>query len=333
MRISRKKLLALARHEAESRAASGDVVSGYVIGSVAASEPLLGNTADIDLVLIHRHEPAHTREMVPLSDEVHLDITHQSSSLYQQPRELRVHPWLGPSMCEPAFLFDPEHFFEWAQAGVRGQFHRADHVHARALAFLDRAREMKAALRPGEAWLPAYLQATLEGANAAATLAGFPAAGRRVMLILEKRLKQLERPSLYEQFLHLLGVNERQAWDYPSWLSSWAKCFDQASRYAVDPELHPCRRNYYLKGLQALVEAGRTDVALWPLLFIWTRALQTLEMAGRSEAHRAPFEQSMQSLELTRAHHALRERQLEDFLDAVEAELEAWAERSGAWPS
>ncbi len=43
-------------------------------------------------------------------------------------------------MCEPIFLYDPQHFFELAQASARGQFHRPDHVAARAQAFLDLAR-------------------------------------------------------------------------------------------------------------------------------------------------------------------------------------------------
>ena len=39
MRITREKLIELARTEAERRAAREDVISAYVIGSVASGEP------------------------------------------------------------------------------------------------------------------------------------------------------------------------------------------------------------------------------------------------------------------------------------------------------
>ncbi len=330
MRIDREKLLWLARAEAESRAAESDVISGYVIGSVAAAEPLLGDTTDIDLVLIHRDAPIISREMVPLSDEVHLDIAHQPASLYSQPRELRIHPWLGPSMCEPVFLFDPEHFFERAQAGVRGQFHRADHVHARALAFLQRARDLKDALGQGGRWLPMYLRSTLEGANAAACLIGFPAAGRRVALKLESQLRTLDQGGLFATFLNLHGAMGASTWNLPGWLSAWAKCFDLATGNSRDPLLNACRRTYLLQGFQALAEAERPDAAIWPLLMIWERALDCLELAGISGAHRGAFEAVLCSLELADDDHANREQQLETFLDTIEAQLEIWADRSGA---
>ena len=233
-------------------------------------------------------------------------------------------------MCEPAFLYDPEHFFEWAQAGVRGQFHRADHVHARALAFLVRARELKDSLEGSGRWLPAYLRAILEGANAVACLTGFPAAGRRVALTLESRLTTLDQEALFASFLNLHGADGASAWDFPGWLSAWAKCFDRATEYSIDPQLHPCRRNYHLQGFQALVEGERPDAAIWPLLLIWERALDSLELAGVTDGHRDAYDAALHSLGLTAEHRAHRELQLEAFLDTIEAELENWADRSGA---
>ncbi len=141
MIITRAKLVELARREAEARAASGDLVSAYLVGSVAYGEPLLGGTADIDLVLIHAEDPATDREIVPLSADVHLDIVHHGRQRYAQPRGLRIDPWLGPAISGPVFLYDPQHFFEWAQAGARGQFFRADHTLARARSLLQAARD------------------------------------------------------------------------------------------------------------------------------------------------------------------------------------------------
>ena len=120
MKITRQQLIDLARHEVLQRTHQRGILSGYLIGSVVGGDPLLGDTADIDLVLIHRESVTPKREAVRLSHQVHLDISHHSKDVYMKPSELRVDPWLGPSLCEPIFLHDPEHFFEWAQAGARG---------------------------------------------------------------------------------------------------------------------------------------------------------------------------------------------------------------------
>jgi len=110
--IPRDQLVELARREVERRAANEGILSGYLIGSVARGNPALGGTMDIDLVLIHHHKPRAEREIIRLSHQVHLDILHHDRAFYRRPSELRVHPWMGPALCEPIFLFDPEHFFE-----------------------------------------------------------------------------------------------------------------------------------------------------------------------------------------------------------------------------
>ena len=236
MIITRERLIQLAQREVKRQAAVSDILSAYLIGSVARGEPLLGGTADVDLVLIHEHRPALEHEVVRLSDDVHLDITHHSRELYENPRSLRTDPWLGPSMCEPVFLYDPEHFFEWSQAGVRGQFHRADHVHARSLEFLQRSREANASLNGNGTWLKKYMQATMQGANAAASLTGFPAAGRRLTLSLERKTAELGQNEAYQGFLCLIGAAEIDSWNLPEWLSSCGRAYDAASKVTDNPE-------------------------------------------------------------------------------------------------
>jgi predicted nucleotidyltransferase len=74
VKITRQHLIDLARNEALKRADLNNVLSAYLIGSVASGDPLLGDTADIDLVLIHQGEAPSQRETVRLSHQVHFDI-------------------------------------------------------------------------------------------------------------------------------------------------------------------------------------------------------------------------------------------------------------------
>jgi hypothetical protein len=330
VRITRETLIELARHETEQRAAIGDVISGYIIGSVARDEPLLGGTADIDLVLIHQGHPPKTREIVRLSEDVHLDIAHHSRDLYSKPRELRVHPWLGPAMCEPIFLYDPQHFFEWAQAGARGRFYRPDHVYARALAFLKMSRQSASVLKLSDRWIKTYTRAMLEAANAVACLTGFPVAGRRMVLNLEQAVTDLDHPEVSEGFLRLLGVDVIQPNDTSEWLSAWTRIFDQASVLNSEPELAPCRRSYYLSGFQALLEAGRPDAIIWTLLTTWERSVHSLQSAEQAEMFLPLWESTLERLRLTSARSDARNEELERYSDRVEEIVELWAERNGA---
>jgi predicted nucleotidyltransferase len=330
VRITREKLIDLARRETVQRASRGGVISGYLIGSVAHGEPLLGGTADIDLVLIHDEKPPAQREVVPLSPEIHLDITHHSRDLYMNPRELRIHPWLGPSMCEPIFLHDPEHFFEWAQAGARGQFFRPDYTYARAHAFLRRARQLKAVLGVSNRWLKSYTRALLEAANAVACLSGFPQAGRRLTLSLEKTLEDLGQSTVYAGFMRLLGVETFNGWDLPKWLTAWARAYDDAVQNSDNPELTPMRRDYYLTGFQALADAGRPEAVVWTLLRTWEWAMHALDIAGGADHHQPSWDAVREHLGLQPISESSRVGELERFLDHIEELLEDWAERSGA---
>jgi hypothetical protein len=330
VRITRETLIELARRETEQRAAIGDIVSGYLIGSVARDDPLLGGTTDIDLVLIHQGPPPETREVVRLSEQVHLDIAHHMRDLYSQPRELRVHPWLGPAMCEPIFLYDPQHFFEWAQAGARGRFYRPDHVYARARAFLKMARQSGSVIKLSDRWIKTYTRAILEAANAVACLIGFPVAGRRVALELEQAATDLGHPEVYGAFSHLLGVNAIQPNDTSELLSAWTRSFDRASELSSEPEMAPCRRSYYLSGFQAILEAGRPDAIIWTLLATWERAIHSLKASDRASPFLPAWEGVLERLRLTPAGSEARNDELESYIDHMEEIVESWAERNGA---
>lgn len=328
MRITRQKLIDLAQTEVERQLQDGAaVLSGYLIGSVASGDPLFAGTADIDLVLIHRQPTPRARERRELSEHVHLDIAHHALERYQHPPALRVHPWMGPALAEPVFLYDPDHQFERIQAGARGQYHRPDHVLARAQAFLARARICAQEFAPPRPDLARYLEGVLAGANAAASLAGPPAAGRRVALQLRQRTEQLGHPELAAGFLALLGAESGTAWDLPSWLTAWARAWDAAEPNGRSrPQ---ARRAYYLSAFQAFAEDGQPAAALWPMLDTWNRLIEALPAQAAPE-HRPAWQDARARLRLSAAHAAERRRELDAYLDQVEAVLEGWGGEHGA---
>lgn len=322
MKITRERLLALALQETERRASQGEVISGYVTGSLAGGDPLLGGSGDVDLVLIHEGDPATEREFVPLSSQVHLDIAHRPRSFYRQPRRLRRHPWYGPEICEPAYLYDPTHFFEWAQAGVRGQFYRPDFIHARAQAFLRRGRRYTAAGRSEPRWLRSYLQGLLETVNAVASLSGAPAAGRQVSAHLAAKLGELGHSELFQRFQQLLGADQLQPRNLPEWVGAWARAYDQALAQAdSNAGLAGERRNYYLAGFQTMVEDGRGSLILWPLLYSWE---QVAHVNGTG------WDYLLEQLRLSDRFADFRLQALERLQDEVEDQLKTWSERVGA---
>jgi hypothetical protein len=318
----------LARSEAERQAESSDIVGGYLIGSVTDGDPLFGGQADIDLVLIHRLRPSVAREIIPLSNEVHLDIAHHEIGLYQQPRVLRIDPWLGPALYRPQLLLDREHFLEWAHAGVRGRYNRPDYRLRRAQTFLDNARGRPA---KGEGdWLAAYLRAALDGANAVASLAGHPAAGRRLVLRLQQRLLSLDQAGIYGRFLNLMGVEALHRLDAAKWLTAWARAYDAAALDNSDVRLAPARRDYLLSGLRTLIEDGSPQAALWPLLWSSAAIFRALNGRASSAEHLPAWQEIRQQLGLADGDRQRRLDLLETFLDTIEEVLHEWGDQYGA---
>lgn len=330
MRVTQAQLIDLARDEVDRRADGNGVLAAYLIGSIVHDQAILGGAADIDLVLIHASEPLLEREIVPLSDDIHIDIAHHHRERYAQPRLLRHHPWLGPAIYDPLPLYDPEHFFEWAQASARGQFLRPDHRLARAKAFLERARGIRAQLTSDRPWIASFLRAAACGANAVASLAGQPSAGRRVLSTLRAATQEAGYPEAYHDLLRLLGADLCGAHHLPAWVAAWAKAFDSLQDLPTETDLGPERRAYYLKGFQALLETDDPHLVLWTLLETWDRAVATLVAFSEAEDHLAPWEAARSTLGLTDGDAPRRFDELETYLDDREVTLETWSVHQGA---
>lgn len=328
MNIPREKLITLARTEIDRQVLNGDVISGYLVGSIVEGEPLLGGSADLDLVLIHKRRPAQKREIVALSDQIHLDIFHHPRSLYQRPRRLRTHPWLGPAIAEPLFLYDPQHVFELAHSSVRGQFYRTDFALARSHSLLRRTRDGLRRLPGSSRWLQQYLACLLEAVNALISLEARPACGRRMALIIERGLGQMDHPEIYEMFADLIGTASLEAAQISAWLEDFSRALSAAGR-DDGTDLHPSRHRYFLDGFRALIEAGHPHAVLWPLLTIWDLAIRELTEAAEFSEHLAPWISVLESTALMPERMALRQKALQVFLDHVESAVDDWAANHG----
>jgi len=333
MRITREALFKLAQDTATQRArADLSILAVYLHGSLLDDEPLLGGTADIDLFIVHNDEPALEREIVRISDEVHLDIAHYSRKRYRQTRELRLHPWHGPSLQGCKILYDPQHFMDFTQASVRGQFYRPDQVLGRVQPQVEKARQIWLSLTsargsPDCETVMLYLQAVELIANAIAGLSGKPLTERRLLLGFPQRAEAVGHPGLYPGLVGLLGGPTVDATAMRTWLPGWRLAIDTLPGGKTPPRLSPPRQPYYLRAFDAMLDSDQPLGVLWPLLHTWTEAVSLLP--EDSPAHE-PWKDAVTHLGLLGEAFPSREAALDAYLDQVEELLEDWARENGA---
>lgn len=331
--IERETLLKIAREAAAQRmAARRSLISAYLIGSVAANEPLLGDATDIDLILIEDADTPSAREVVRLTDQVALDVQYRSKADYANSKALRVDPWRGPEMCEPIFLNDPTHFFELAQSSARGQFHRPDHVAARARTFVEWARnELHLGVLPGAepsapVTLAALCRALLCAVNAIISLTAFPSAGRRLVMKLETAARRLARADVYDDFIALFArgpVGQAQA---QSWLADWSAGY-RAGQSTEDELIHPARRTIYERGFQAQIQADRSAETLWLMLYTWQACLKHLPSDSPHADQWIAFLEQLQMA--SPSDFAGQVKRVSAYLDLVAQAVEAWGSEHG----
>ena len=328
MRVTRESLIKIARETAQERAYNDkEIIAAYLTGSLANEEldPLLGGTADIDIIFIHKDEPKHRREFVKLTPDFHVDISHRAKVEFKRPRELRLDPWLGWEMYDPMLLYEREKFFEFVQAGLRAGFE----FNAPAPA-LQRSRTLLAhgrgiwrdLLEIGDMVTPRdvvkYMKSLFHAVNAVAELSGPPLQERRLMLEFAERAETAQRPGMDAALLGLMGASELDPETMRSWLPDWKLAYESASESSrVDQRIHHDRMNYYEKAILAILESEKPRAALWPLLQTWSLAVDVLpDMA--SNAWRSACGQ----LGLTAVGIEERVDALDHFLDEVEALLD-----------
>ncbi len=330
MRLMLESMIQIAKEAALQRADSNrDIVAAYLTGSVLDKDPFLGDTADIDLVLVHAQEPKARREIVSLSPEIHLDIKHNPRREYSHPRELRVHPWLGPEMYDPLLLYETGHFFQFIQAGLRDKFHEPVNTLQRARRNADHARQMCNGLQTpsesGPALVLKYLKAVNHAANAVAILNGKPLAERRLLLQFPARAEAAGRPGLAAGLLGLLGAPNVDFFALAGFLPEWEKDFQEAaSRPQVEERIHPARLEYYKKALEVLLSSQNPQALLWPFVHTWSLAAAVLP-----PDRQAAWQSACQQLGLVGEAFKEHLQGLDQYLDGVEELLEGTAAVNG----
>ncbi|OGO37266.1 MAG: hypothetical protein A2W35_00280 [Chloroflexi bacterium RBG_16_57_11] len=278
MRITREMMLKVASDTVarQSRASRG-LLAAYLCGSLLEEDYLLGGTGDIDLVYIYTAPVEAPREIISLTDEVHLDIAHYYQGDFRDTRSLREHAWLGPALITCRILYDPQHFMDFTQASVRGQFDRSDHIYKRASQQLDQARSIwlhyqTSRVHPGPEDVLAYLQALGYAANAVASISGKPLTDRRFLLQFPGRAEAFGKPGLHAGLLGLLGYPNLPEGTWSEWLPQWRSAYQAIPAAQASPRLHPARLAYYLSAFTSLGAGPQPETALWPLLRTWTMA-------------------------------------------------------------
>lgn len=332
MRINRNMLLKLA-NDAVERAAESDrsLMAVYLQGSLLGDHPLIGNTADIDLFFIHSDEVKVEREIIRISDEIHLDISHHSHNLYRQPRELRLHPWLGPSIYGCKIMYDPQHFMDFVQASVRGQFNNPENVIIRVRKQSDHAREMWEAFynnppQPNPQDASLYLRSLEHAANSVAGLSGENLTERRFLQNLPRVAEAAGKPGLYPGFLGLLGASSVDVAGLQSWLGQWREAYNAIPSDVAPGRLHPHRFLYYERALLVLLESESPHDTLWPLWHTWTQVISSLP---ENSAHHNAWQEAGEQLGVLGAGFTEKIAGLDAYLDLIEELLEGWAHAHG----
>jgi hypothetical protein len=334
MRVTRESLIGIAKDTAQERSFNDrGMIAAYLTGSlVGDTDPMLGGTTDIDLVLVHSMPPLVAREVVKLTPDFHLDIHHRARSEFRSPRELRADPDLGYEMYDPMLLSEREKFFEFVQAGLRAgfEFHSPSLVLARCRKLLAAARRgwiglAGAGQDAGPAQVLDFLRAVASAANAVAELNGGPLPERRFLLQFPARAEAAGRPEFTETVFNLLGASQVDAPALSAWLPAWGADFLAAAQdHKVYQSIHAARLNYYGKAMEALL-AGETPLtALWPLIHTWTLAAQVVDQHAAT-----PWQATCRRLGLLSPELGQRVSELDVFLDQIEVRLDEIAVASG----
>ncbi len=313
-----------------SRADLG-VLAIFLQGSLLSGDPLMGGTADIDLFMIHNENIPEQRELVRMTDDVHLDIAHHSRAMYRQTRELRLDPWMGPTIYWGKILYDPQHFMDFTQASVRGQFNQPDHILARARLQASNARQAWFSLQEhqGKTGIEEsyqYLHAVKNAANAIASLNGPPLPERRFLLRFPERAEACGNPGLSAGLEGLLSGSNVDIETLRSFLPDWVGAYQAIPEQSRPAKLHPCRFHYYLHAFEAILSGEHPQAILWPLVNTWTQAARLTPVETNAYSG---WVKASENLGFYGPVFGERLKSLDAYLDQVEEILDDWGTRNG----
>lgn len=333
MRITRDLLIKAAKTLVQQRTLRDKtILCVYLTGSVIDDLPLLGGTADIDLIFVHETPPPQPREIIRLTPDVHLDLAHHDQSIYNQPRELRVDPWVGSYLLkDPIVLHATQHWFEYIQATVNASFYQPETILLRALPMAERARQtwldFQLGLQepfPQRIWM--YLQSVEQAANSLAVLEGPPLTERRFLLQFPARVSELGYPGMAAGLVDLIAPNMPDRSTLEDWVADWKKTLSKIGQLSNCPiGLHPYRHDYYTRAVEALLD-DEPAAAIWILLHTWTRAIVSFKPDQESLDQ---WTSCLTELGIYGDYFQQCMRTFDQFLDQVEEIIEKWANQAG----
>ena len=332
MRINRDVLIKMAHETVDERVQTNhSLLAAYLHGSLLYGDPFIGGAADVDIVLIQNETSPHAREIVPLTDDIHLDIAIHDESEYQKPRNLRVHPWLGSTLFDAKILYDPRHKMDFIQAGVRGMFHRPEFAMQRSLPQVEHARQIwmgfQSKVFESEAEnISTYLKGLEHAVNGIALLSGPPLTERRFLLNLPERADEVGKPELYARVLSLLGSPNVKAEEIKLWLVDWEKAFEAIPDSNRPQRLQPERKGYYLKAMKSILDSEHPMNVLWLLLKTWVLVISCLP---KDQQTATIWNQAMHQLGLNGPGFKERLEEFDAYLDLVEETVEGWGGEQG----
>lgn len=329
MRITRSSLYNLARDTAAIRFRQDhDLVCIYLTGSMLLENPLLGGTTDIDLIFVHAKEPSLSREIQKLSDEVTLDIAHLPQTVFQQPRHLRMDPWIGSYLCEnPIILQENQHWFEFTQASVSAHFYAPETILARVKPLAEKARKSWLNLhskdhdnRPSDIF--DYLKAVEWAVNSVVCLYGSPLTERRFLMDFPTLAQKVNHPDLAHLVNSLVMNSPLQEGFWNTWLPIWKETLVQAGKNENCPaKLLPARQLYYTKACEILQD-DNPAAALWIMARTWSLASCALPASKKWSAF-------CEQIGLDSSGFKERLITLDNFLDLIDETIEKWSQSNG----
>jgi hypothetical protein len=334
MRITHGLLLKNAKQWVmERQAADRSLVCAYLSGSLAdsddAEDALIGGAGDVDVVCVHNSLNPPDRELVRLTDRIHLDIWPVSQSAYEDPKQLRMNPWIGHDLFrKPPVLFDKNHWFDFVLAGAFSNYHQPENVVLRAMYFLNNARERLQSMAFGEvapaAWLSTYLQTLSDGANLLAVLSDGPLGTRRLLLAFPSRAADLAIPQWTGRLIEAFSRGVPEGDTLAQWIQQWDELFAlRTETTSMPPDLDPLKIPYYRHAMESFAPSAPMS-ALWILLFTFGQRL-----AINTEPAPPPVREMLQAVGLGEETRQEREESLEALIDDAEEVLEDWAKNRG----
>jgi hypothetical protein len=267
------------------------------------------------------------REIIKLSNEIHLDVAYENAKAYAQPRELRGDPWRGWAMWDTQLLHQKGRFFEYTQSIVRAQFDDPENLLKRCRAFSVPAREAwnEMVFNPEAATPSKILSAAANAANALATLAGPPLPERSLFSGFPARAEALGMPEMTGKLFSIITTNLDVNLIHEA-LPHWEASFAVASQFPTDLRIHAARQGYYKTAIESQLAGEMPAAAFWPLLSTWALCINSgmsPTVAG------AAWDQLISQIGLDANGVEARLEALDHFLDTLEETFEQVASESG----